>query len=440
MSLQSNKSPLNRFVLSGGRLLVSASNTDGFFDVLVDAGRVAGVEPQGTFSNCEEVEFIDISGKLLVPGLIDLHVHLREPGQEWKETILSGSRAAVAGGFTSIVCMPNTIPAIDSAETVRFVLGKAAEAALSKVYTTGCITLKREGKVLAPYAELVDAGCIAFTDDGAPVVNALVMRRALEYAKLFSIPLAVHEEDRDLAGDFSMNESLVSLELGLKGMPTVAEDVMIARDIELARYTRAHVHFCHVSTARAVTLIKRAKEDGINVTAEVTPHYFTLSDKAVMGYNTNAKMSMPLRSEQDVDCVMDGLAKGIIDCIASDHAPHESDSKRVEFDKASFGIIGLQTTLPLTLAKVREGKLSLQRAIEAMTCGPANCMKVVVNNFVVGDPADITVIDLEAEIKFEEKNILSMSKNSPFLGCLMKGLADRVFVDGREVYRRELSQ
>ena len=428
-----------QLVLSGGRLLVPARNMDGLYDVLIEGGKIAAVDKPGAFLNLSGAEMIDLKGKLVSPGLIDLHVHLREPGQEWKETILTGARAAVAGGFTAVVCMPNTIPPPDNAEVVRFIIEKGREAQLSRVYPMGTITLKRKGESLSPFSELVDAGCVAFSDDGAPVSNALVMRRALEYVHMLGYPLAVHEEDRDLAGDFAMNESAVSLRLGLKGMPGVAEDVMIARDIELARFTGGHVHFCHVSTARAVTLIRRAKEEGINVTAEVTPHYFTLTDEDVGNFHTSAKMSMPLRSEADREGVLQGLASGVLDCIASDHAPHERDSKEIEFDKASFGIIGLQTTLPLTLAQVRLGKLTLLRAIESLTSSPAKCMKVAINNFRVGDPADITVIDLEAEIVLSESEILSKSKNTPFMGATLKGLADRVFVDGRQVFQRNVN-
>ena len=424
----------NKFVLVGGKVLDPASKLDGAFDILVQDGVIQGVEKPGAFASLKDAEKIDVSGLLVVPGLIDIHVHLREPGQEWKETIATGTQAAAAGGFTGVCCMPNTKPAIDTAQVVKFILEQAEAAGYSRVYPIGAITVGREGKALAPMLELKEAGCVAFSDDGAPVSDAGVMRKALEYSLMLDTVLAVHEEDLSLSDGCAMNESALSLKMGLKGMPGAAEDVMIARDIELARLTGARVHFCHVSTARGVELIRRAKADGIPVTAEATPHNITLTEKAVEGYNTLAKMSMPLRGQADVDGVFAGVLDGTLDCIASDHAPHEADSKNREFQDASFGIIGFQTTLPLILAKVRAGKMTLSRAIESLTSAPARCFKLTPTAIRKGAVADITVIDLEKKMLFTPEVVLSKSKNSPFFGTEMQGLAVRTFVGGREVY------
>lgn len=424
----------SRYLLRGGRVISPSAGRDGVFDLLVGDGKVLALEQPGSLGNPEGAQTIDLAGKWVVPGLIDLHVHLREPGQEWKETIETGSRAALAGGFTDVCCMPNTIPAIDTAEVVRFIKQKAEQADFARVLPIGAITVGRKGEALSPFGELVEAGAVAFSDDGFPVMNSLIMRRALEYAKTFSVPLAVHEEDSCLCQGFAMNESSLSLRMGLKGMPGAAEDVMIARDIELARLTQGHVHFCHISTARSVTLIKRAKEDGIKVTCEVTPHHLVLDESAVEGYNTRAKMSMPLRSPADVQALRDGLRTGVIDAIASDHAPHESDSKEIEFDKASFGIIGLQTTLPLMLGLVREGQLSLECVIDALTNLPRRAFYLAPNCLNRGDSADITIIDPEYEYVFSAEQVLSKSKNSPFLNRPMKGRAEMVFIEGRLLY------
>lgn len=339
-------------IIKGGKVLDPGAGIDGMFDLLLEKGKVSAIDRPGSFaqrSGGESARVVDATGKLVVPGLIDIHVHLREPGQEWKETVLTGSEAAVAGGFTAVACMPNTEPAIDTTSVVDFVKRQASRADLCRVYPIGCITVGRAGKALAPMLELRDAGCVAFSDDGLPVMNGNIMRRALEYNKMLGTVLTVHEEDLELSHNFSMNESALSLKMGLRGMPDAAENVMIARDIELARLTGGRVHFCHVSTARGVTLIKRAKEDGIPVTAEVTPHHISITEKMVEGFNTQAKMSMPLRSEADIEALLEGLKEGTIDCVSSDHAPHEADSKAREFEHASMGMLGLQTTVPLLL-------------------------------------------------------------------------------------------
>ncbi|MCB0324199.1 MAG: dihydroorotase [Bdellovibrionales bacterium] len=426
-----------RLLIQGGRVLDPASGLDGAFDILVEGQRIAAVDKPGQFTGVGDVQVLSAKGLLVTPGLVDIHVHLREPGQEWKETVLTGSRAAVAGGFTTVCCMPNTKPVNDAASVTEFILEQAERANLCRVHPIGAITLGLKGESLAPYLELAEAGCVAFSDDGRPVTNSAIMRKALEYNFLTGAVLTVHEEDLQLSEGFSMNESARSVKLGLKGMPDAAENVMIARDIELARLTGGRVHFCHVSTARGVTLIRRAKEDGIPVTAEVLPHNFTLDDSAVEGFDTQAKMSMPLRSPEDVAAMAKALQEGVIDCIASDHAPHEADSKNVEFDKASFGILGLQTTLPLTLAKVRSGEFTLMRAIEALTVAPAKCLNLSAGTLAKGALADITFIDLERSITLEPKHIRSKSKNTPFYGWELQGLAAKTMVGGRLVFDSE---
>ena len=422
------------FVISGGRVIDPANSKDGAFDVLVEDGVISAVDRQGSFSGKSGVRTIDASGKIVTPGLVDIHVHLRDPGQEWKENIDTGRRAAEVGGFTSVCCMPNTDPVNDNQAVTKYILGRAAERVGARVYPIGAISRGQKSEELAPLVELHEAGCVAYSDDGRPVTDANLMRRALEYASQFGGVFTCHEEDLALSGKFAMNESLLSFELGLKGMPEAAENVMIARDIELARLTGGRVHFCHVTTARGAKLIERAKEDGIPVTGEVSPHHFTLTENAVIGYNTNAKMSPPLRLESDIEELLRQLERGVIDCIATDHAPHEYDSKRRDFPSASFGILGFQTAVPLTLAKVRDGKLSLARAIESLTVSAAKCFNLSAGTLSKGAAADITVIDPELRVKHTHAFIASKSKNTPFLGQELIGHAVMTFVGGEQVF------
>ena len=421
-------------LISGARMVDPGLGIDEPKNLVIDGEKIAAIDSPAALSKYQDAEVLDARGLILTPGLIDIHVHLRDPGQEWKETIATGSKAAVAGGFTRICCMPNTKPRNDSASVTKYIVDKAAAVDLARIHPIGTITMDLKGETLSPMVELFEAGCVAFSDDGMPVMDAGLMRRALEYNLMVGGILTVHEEDLNLSHDFVMNESATSLRMGLRGMPNAAENVMIARDIELAALTGGRVHFCHVSTRRGVTLIRRAKEDGIPVTAEATPHNFTLDDSAVEGFNTQAKMSMPLRSKDDVEGVLEGIATGVIDCIATDHAPHERDSKMVEFDKASFGILGLQTAVPLTMAKVREGKLSMKRAIEAMTVQPAKCFNLPPAQLRVGGIADLTLIDPEKKVVFTEKMIRSKSVNTPFLGQELKGLAVFTFVGGKKKF------
>lgn len=431
----SNDTP-QPLLLRGGTLIDPVSSISERMDILIEGEKIAAVARPGELATRQGIQTIDVTGRLVLPGLTDIHVHFREPGEEWKETIATGSAAAVAGGFTSVCCMPNTRPANDTASVTENILEKARQANLCEVNPIGAITVGRKGESLAPMLELLEAGCVAFSDDGAPVSDAQVMRRALEYSSMLGRVLAVHEEDLSLSNGFSMNESSLSIKLGLRGMPEAAENVMIARDIELARLTGGSVHFCHVSTARGVELIRRAKEDGISVTAETAPQYLVASEDEVSEYDTNAKMSMPLRSERDVQALRAGVKLGVIDCIASDHAPHELDSKQVEFDRASFGTLGLQTTLPLVMQCVREGAFSLERAIEALTSAPRRCLKMPQRSLAVGQVADVVVVNPDARQIATLEYFVSKSKNSMFLGWELQGLAERTYFRGKEVFVR----
>lgn len=421
-------------VITGGRVIDPIGAVDEMRDVLIEAGRIVAVDKPGAFASKKSAAVIDAKGKVVAPGLVDIHVHLREPGFEWKEDIETGSKAAVAGGFTTICCMPNTNPAIDSSETAELIVRRAHQVGLCRVHPIGAITVGRKGQQLAPFHELLEAGCVAFSDDGAPVSNAAVMRRALEYCSMFDAILSVHEEVEELSEGFAMNESALSLKLGLRGMPGAAEDIMIARDIELARLTGGRVHFCHVSTARAVTLIKRAKEDGIPVTAETAAHYLLLDETSVGDYDTKAKMSMPLRGAHDVEGLLRGLQDGVIDCVASDHAPHEFDSKNVEFDKASFGILGLQLTLPMLMSLVHSGAISLAKAIELMTSAPTRCFGLPTSSLRAGAHADVVIIDPDREWTVTAESLYSKSKNTPYLGKTLRGMAEKTLMNGRLVF------
>jgi len=422
-------------IVEGGLVIDPRNNREDFADVLVEDGIIKAVAAPGTFRSLDAPLRIDARNLWVCPGLIDIHVHLREPGFEWKETIESGARAAVGGGFTSVCCMPNTIPRIERGEVAQFVRARAAAAGLARVYPIGAITVNLEGTQLTPLYELVEAGCVAFSDDGEPVGSALMMLRALEIARTLGVPLTCHEEVKSLTRGGSMNESSLSMALGLTGMPRVAEDLMVARDIELARISGGHVHFCHVSTGRSVELIRRAKNEGIPVTGEVTPHHLLLTEAEVGEYNTNAKMSPPLRLAEDVEACVQGLVDGTLDAVASDHAPHEEDSKRVPFSEASFGILGLQTTLPLLLRLVHGERLSRHRCIESMTSSPAKVFGLPGGTLSEGAPADITIIAPDHVWHFNEASCYSKSKNSPFWGQEMVGAAHTVMVGGAVVVK-----
>ncbi len=418
-------------LIKGGRVVDPTQGLDEVLDVLVENGLVK--ELGKGLSAPAGAEVVDASGKFVVPGLIDMHVHLRDPGLEYKEDIVSGTRAAAAGGFTSVCCMPNTKPVIDNKAIASYIINKAKAEGFCNVFPVGTITYGMNGERMSEMGELKEAGCVAVSDDGKPVGNAELMRRSLEYARGMGIMVISHAEDLSLVGEGTMNEGFTSTEIGLKGIPRVAEDIATARDVMLAEYTGSPIHIAHVSTKDSVRIIREAKARGVKVTCETAPHYFTLTDDAVRGYNTNAKMNPPLRETDDVAAIKEGLKDGTIDCIATDHAPHHLDEKDVEFNEAMNGIIGLETSLPLSLALVNEGVLSLKQLVEKMSCNPSNILGIGRGALKVGAVADITVFDANAEWIVEADKLFSKSKNSPFLGWKVKGAAVATIVDGKLV-------
>jgi len=371
----------------------------------------------------------------VVPGLIDMHVHLRDPGLEYKEDIISGTKAAVAGGFTSLVCMPNTKPAVDNKTVASYIINKAKAEGFCNVFPVGTITQGMHGDRLAEMGELKEAGCVAVSDDGKPVTNSELMRRALQYANGIGILVISHAEELELVGEGVMNEGFTSTELGLKGIPRVAEDIATAREVMLAEYVGAPVHIAHVSTKGSVQIIRDAKARGVKVTCETAPHYFTLTDDAVRGYNTTAKMNPPLREADDVAAIKQGLKDGTIDAIATDHAPHHIDEKDVEFNAAMNGIIGLETSLPLSLSLVQQGALSPNQLVEKMSCNPAKILSIDRGTLKPGSVADITVIDPARGWTVQADQLASKSKNSPWLGEAMTGAAAVTVVAGNVVFQ-----
>jgi len=420
-------------LIKNGRVIDPSQGIDEVLDILVVDGLVKELgkglaAPAGA-------EVIDATGKYVTPGLIDMHVHLRDPGLEYKEDIISGTRAAAAGGFTSVCSMPNTKPAIDNKAIASYIITKAKAEGFCNVFPVGSITYGMNGERMSEMGELKEAGCVAVSDDGKPVANAELMRRSLQYANGIGIMVITHAEELSLVGEGVMNEGFTSTEIGLKGIPRVAEDIATARDVMLAEYTGAPIHIAHVSTKDSVRIIRDAKARGVKVTCETAPHYFTLTDDAVRGYNTNAKMNPPLREADDVAAIKEGLKDGTIDCIATDHAPHHIDEKDVEFDAAMNGIVGLETSLPLSLALVDEGVLSLHQLIEKMSCNPSRILSMARGTLKAGTVADITVIDPVKEWTVEAEKLSSKSKNSPFLGWKVKGASAATVVAGKVVFK-----
>lgn len=404
-------------------------------DLLIRDGRVAEIAERIT---ADGIETFDAAGLIVAPGFIDLHVHLREPGFEYKETIESGARAAVAGGFTSICCMPNTKPINDNSSVTSFIVEQARRANLANVFPIGAITQGSKGEQLAEIGEMKTAGIVAISDDGKPVVDSGIMRRAMEYAADFNLPVVDHCEDCCGATGWTMHEGEYSALMGLKGLPGAAEDLHVARDILLGEMTGAHIHIAHISTARSVDLVRQAKARGLNVTCEVTPHHFVLSDKDVFesGYNTNFKMAPPLRSQSDVEAILEGLRDGTIDAIATDHAPHHANEKMYEFDKSPNGITGLETAVSLTLDRlVHSGAISLTRMVELLSCNPAKLFKLERGTLKVGAVADVTIFDSEKQIKVEAAKSQSKSRNTPFDGWELKGAPVVTIVGGHIVWR-----
>jgi dihydroorotase len=420
-----------RLLIRGGRVVDPAQAIDRVDDVLVEDGRIAAIAGGGAAD-----EIIDASGLIVCPGLVDMHVHLREPGREEDETIATGARAAVAGGFTSIACIPNTEPPIDTQANVEFIHQKAARADACNVFVVACVSRNREGKELAEIGQLVEAGAVAFSDDGSPVADAELMRRAFEYCRMFDKAILAHEEVLELSRGGVMNEGLVSLVLGLPGMPPAAEDVMIGRDIALAEVTGGRLHVMHVSTAGGVELVRAAKARGARVTAEACPHHFTLTDESLRGFDSNFKMSPPLRTAADVDAIIAGLIDGTIDCIATDHAPHALEKKMLELDRAPFGILGLETAVGLAVTRlIVPGRIGWPRLVEAMSTLPARILGIDRGTLRPGAVADITLIDPQQTWQVDVEAFQSKSVNSPFHGWTLQGRAVATIVGGRVKYR-----
>lgn len=420
-------------LLKGGRLVDPSSKLDGVGDLLVRDGKIESVG--GTIAAPADANVIDCSGQVVSPGFIDVHCHLREPGREDVETIATGARAAAAGGFTAVCAMPNTDPVTDNQAAVGFVLkqGKAANAA--RVYPIGAISIGEKGERLAEFGEMVGAGAIAVSDDGKPVVSAQLMRTALEYARTFGIPVADHCEDPTLAEGGAMNEGLVSARLGLKGIPSEAEEIMAIRDILLARRTGGHVHLCHMSTRGSVELIRWGKDRNIRVTAEVCPHHLSLTEEEVEGYNTQAKMNPPLRSADDVDALQQAVKDGTIDVIATDHAPHHYDEKEREFADAPNGIVGFETALAVNITwLVKPGIISLATLIDKMSCAPAKLFHLPGGSLRKGGAADVTVFDPSREWTVEPSRFFTKGRNTPYTGRKLTGLVACVLVDGKIVH------
>ena len=426
-----------KLLLRGGRVVDPASGTDGELDLLVQDGRIARIGRDLPADGAETIELA--KGWIVAPGLIDVHVHLREPGQEHKETIATGVAAAVAGGFTAVACMPNTDPVNDHAGITQFILKRAADANLARVYPIGAVSIGSKGEQLAELGEQKAAGCIGFSDDGRPVATALLMRRALEYAGMLGVPIVDHCEDPSLKGDGVAHEGYYASALGLRGIPGVAESLMVERDVSLAELTGSHVHICHTSARQSLRAVRAGKDRGVRVTCEVAPHHFTLTDALLDGpvkYDTNLKMNPPLRDEADRDAMLEGIADGTVDVIATDHAPHHADEKMAEFDRAPFGITGLETAVPLVLDRlVHAGRISVRRAIELLSTNPARVFNLPGGTLAEGSPADLVVLDPDRRTTVDAASQKTKSRNTPFQGWELRGAVALTVVGGRPVYR-----
>jgi dihydroorotase len=421
-------------LLRGGTLVDPSQKLNEVGDLLIADGEIVGIGR--TIEAVDDAETIECEGLIVSPGFIDVHCHLREPGREDVETVATGARAAAAGGFTAVCAMPNTDPVTDNQAAVGFIVRQAQRAAAARVYPIGAISLGQEGKVLAEFGEMVGAGAIAVSDDGKPVASAQLMRTALEYARTFKIPVIDHCEEPTLAAGGAMNEGIVSAQLGLKGVPAEAEEIMVIRDILLARLTGGHVHLAHMSTRGSVELIRWGKDRGINVTAEVCPHHLSLTEESVRGYNTNAKMNPPLRTADDVDALRDAVKEGTIDLIATDHAPHHYDEKEREFADAPNGIVGLETAIAVIVTNlVEKGYLGFSDLVDRMSCTPARIFNLPGGSLKRGSAADVTVFDPAARWKVDPSEFLSKGRNSPYAGMTLVGRATCTIVAGSVVYR-----
>ena len=426
-------------LLKSVQVVDPAAGRNGRFDILIDQGRVVRIGRDIPSDAANGARIVELPASVVVtPGLIDIHVHLREPGQEHKETIATGTLSAVTGGFTAVACMPNTDPINDSSSVTQFIIKRALEAGMARVYPIGAVSMGSRGEQLTEIGDLKAAGCVAITDDGRPVGTALLMRRALEYATMFGMPVINHCEDPSLKGDGVAHEGPVASVLGLKGIPGASESVMVERDISMAELTGGHFHVAHMSARQSLRAVRTGKERGIRVTAEVTPHHFVLTDEALRkngGYDTNAKMNPPLREEADRLAMIEGLRDGSIDVIATDHAPHHSDEKALEFDRAPFGIVGLETAVPLCLDRlVHAGVISLSRMVELLSTNPARVLNLPGGTIKEGEPADLTVLAPDREVTIRAAQLVSKSKNTPFDGWTLKGAVAATIVGGKVVY------
>jgi dihydroorotase len=426
-----------KILIEKGHIIDPSQGIDSIGDVLIEDGKIVEIRMDGNGetekrSNRDTRRIIDAKEMFVIPGLIDMHVHLREPGYEHKETIKTGTDAAIRGGFTTVCCMPNTYPINDNASVTEFIIRKAALEGLCTVLPIGAITKGQKGEELVEMGTMKDQGCVAFSDDGLPVMNSLIMRRALEYSKAFGLPIISHCEDLTLSEEGVMNEGLLSITLGLKGIPAEAEQIIIFRDILLAELTHGKLHIAHVSTEGSVKLIRDAKKRGVNVTAETCPHYFSLTEDAVKDYDTNAKVNPPLRTKKDVDAIKEGLKDGTIDIIATDHAPHNRDEKLREFDLAPSGISGLETALGLSLRLVDEGILDINQLIEKMSVNPAQILGISSKGSLKpGSDADVTILDTKKETRVDAEKFVSKGKNTPFHGWILKGMPIITISKGR---------
>ena len=429
-----------KLLVKGGRVVDPANGRDGEFDVLIEDGRVAKIGKSLPADGAEVLE--TKPGWIVAPGLIDIHVHLREPGQEHKETIATGVASAVAGGFTAVACMPNTDPVNDHPGITELILRKAADAGLARVYPIGAVSIASRGDQMSELGAQKAAGCVAFTDDGRPVASALLMRRALEYAGMLGVPIVDHCEDPSLKGDGVAHEGFYAARLGLRGIPGVAESIMVERDIALAELTGGLYHVCHMSARQSIRAVRAAKARGLtNVSCEVAPHHFVMTDESLespVRYDTNVKMNPPLREAADRDAMLDGIADGTVDVIATDHAPHHADEKLVEFDRAPFGIVGLETCVPLVFDRlVHAGRIGVSRAIELLSTNPARVFRLPGGSLADGAVADITILAPDAPVTIRAAALRSRSKNTPFDGWQLRGAVAMTIVGGKVVYRND---
>lgn len=410
-------------IIKNGHIVDPSQEIDGPGDIVIENGKIKEIVPRpGVFNqDAQGFRVVDASGLYVLPGFIDMHCHLREPGFSYKETIKTGTRAGLRGGFTTICCMPNTEPVNDNETVTEFILRKTYAEGACYVYPIGAITKGQKGEELAEMGKMHKAGCVAFSDDGRPVMNSLIMRRALEYSKTFHVPIISHAEDLNLSEGGVMNEGAVSLRLGLRGIPKEAEEIMVARDIMLARLTGGRLHIAHVSTKGSVELIRRAKAEGINITAETCPHYFTLTEEAIGNYNTSAKVNPPLRTEEDIEAIIEGLKDGTIDVIATDHAPHHRDEKLQEFERAPSGISGLETAFALSLSLVHNGHINLSDLVRLLSLNPARILGLQKGTLKAGKEAELIIVDISREFKVEAERFISLGKNTPFDGWTLRG-------------------